>query len=91
MSEEPASASPILRAILAGLQEVKDITHRDLKPANILPVHYQERDWSKNDLQRTALASDQLTRICAGHNNAHSPLKSPNWALEISVVVGGCA
>src|SRR5258708_16434665 len=22
------------------------------------------------------------------HTNAHSPLKSPNWALEISVVVG---
>jgi len=28
------------------------------------------------------------TRVDPGHTNAHSPLKSPNWALEISVVVG---
>ena len=27
-------------------------------------------------------------RVDPGHTNAHSPLKSPNWALEISVVVG---
>jgi hypothetical protein len=30
------------------------------------------------------VALDQLTRVGAGHNKAHSPLKSPNWPLEIS-------
>jgi hypothetical protein len=41
------------------------------------------------DQPRVAL--DQLTRVGAGHNNAHSPLKSPNWPLEISEWWGDCA